>query len=407
MVRAAWRTNCITDPSRALANNVRMGGMLDLIRDAAADSTLAFREQVYRRGQQAELLRDVIALANAPAVGPRFLFLGVDDRAGGRRIPGISRRSWQSFCDALPAFLASAVEPALRFELQAVEVDDTLVGAVCLEPCEDPPYLLARRVSGALPAGGGWIRRGTRVRRMVRKHLQAIFAARFRHQQVGDVAVGFAGELPREEIELNVLPLEDLPSAAAAQKIERMLAAKRVSRSVLGRTDSRIARLVHAQVEGGDAPYRERGTRTMRIMLDRLPSEHAVHDEHYQYELRAHKLNIRLANHSDRAQADLVLTLKFPRPDGFDVSGKVCAAPGAYNPRHRLYPKVDHGPRIICVQATGLRIAKHGSIDAFVEPLRVVLREAAAGQAIRVAYSLQGPTLRAPVRGRLRILVPD
>jgi len=39
-------------------------------------------------------------------------------------------------------------------------------------------------------------------------------------------------------------------------------------------------------VEGGYAPYRERGAKTMRIMLDRLPAEHSGQDEHYQYELR-------------------------------------------------------------------------------------------------------------------------
>jgi len=384
-----------------------MGELPDLIRNAEADSTLAFRERVYRRGEQGELLRDVIALANATAVGPRYLVIGADDNSDGRRFPGISRRSWQSFCDALPDFLGRAVEPALNFRLEAVEIDGALLGVVCFDGCEDPPYLLARRVSTTMPAGGGWIRRGPRTRRLVRRDFQKIFTARFRREEIGDVAVGFPGELPREEIELSVLPLEALPSQAAAHKIERMLAARRVSRSVLGRTDSRIARLVHAQVEGGAMPYRDRGTKTMRIMLDRLPSEHAAADDHYRFEQRAHKLNLKLANLGDRPQTDLVLTLKFPRPEGFDVASRVSPAPGAYNPRHRLYPKVDHGPRVIAVQVSGLRIAKRGCIDAFIEPLRVILRESLAGQAIRVAYSLRGPTLPRPVRGCLKILATN
>jgi hypothetical protein len=143
----------------------------------------------------------------------------------------------------------------------------------------------------------------------------------------------------------------------------------------------------------------------MRVMLGRLPSEHAAADEHYRFEQRAHKLNLQLANLGDRPQTDLVLTLKFPRPDGFDVASRVAMAQGAYNPRHRLYPKVDHGPRVITVQACGLRIAKRGSIDAFIEPLRVILREGLEGQSIRVAYSLRGPALPRPVRGSLEILV--
>ena len=112
-----------------------------------------------------------------------------------------------------------------------------------------------------------------------------------------------------------------------------------------------------------------------------------------------------LASRDDKAHTDLTLTLKFPRVAGFDVVPCLCAAPGAWNPRHRLYPKVDHGPRTIAVQASGLRLPRRGTLDAFIEPLRVIVREAAAGCVIRVVYSLQGATLARPLRGRLKILV--
>ena len=75
-----------------------MRALTDLIRHEPADSSLAFRESIYRRGDQHEMLRDVIALANAGVVGRRFLFVGVDDRHAQRRFPGISERSWKSFC---------------------------------------------------------------------------------------------------------------------------------------------------------------------------------------------------------------------------------------------------------------------------------------------------------------------
>ena len=85
-----------------------MRELLELIRNAASDSCVAFRDRVYRRGDQGELLRDVVALANADVVGRRFLFMGVADRERGRSFPGISARSWKSFSEALPDFLARA-----------------------------------------------------------------------------------------------------------------------------------------------------------------------------------------------------------------------------------------------------------------------------------------------------------
>ncbi len=380
----------------------------DLIRDEPADSWLGFRAGVYRRGDQAEMLRDVVALANATAVGRRYLFLGVDDRPGReRRFPGISERSWKSFCTALPPFLERAVEPGIPVSLQAADIDGALVGIVCLDPCDDPPYLLARRVSDTLPAGGGWIRSGTKQRRLLRKHLQKIFESRYRRHEIGEIEVGFPGGLPREELVLPVMPLESLPSADAARKINRMLEAKRVSKSVLGRSDSRIARLVHAQVAESVEPYRERGTKTLRVLLRKIPGENSAADDFYQYETRAHRLNVVLNNLSARPQKDLTLTLKFPRIDGVGVADRVYFAPDKPAGKSGPYPKVDVGPRTIAVRARGLSIPVGGSIEAFFEPLRVLLRETVAGQTIRVAYSLQGPTLGREVRGRLKILAVE
>ena len=385
-----------------------MRALLELLQNEDTDSSLAFRERVYRRGDQSEMLRDLISLANAAVVGRRFLFLGVDDKPGrDRRFPGISERSWKSFCSVLPDYLGRTVEPRISLTLTAVEVAGVLIGAVCLEPCEDPPYLLARRISATMPAGGGWARRGIKQRRLVRNDLQRIFEARFRRQEIGDVVVGFPGELPREELLLPVLPLDALPSAQAAHKINRMLEAKRVSRSVLGRTDTRIVRLVHAQVSGGTAPYRQQNTKTMRAILSSLPAEHAADDAHYEYELRTHRLNLLLNNLGDKPQNDLTLTLKIPRVDGVGIADRVYPAPGEAGPKVGMYPKVDVGPRTIAVQVTGLKIPGRGSVEAFFEPLRLILREAAAKQTIRIAYTLQGPTLRRPVQGRLKILATD
>ena len=54
-----------------------MRNLQSLIEFENADSALSFRERPYGKGEQAELLCDVIALANSATTGPRFLCLGV------------------------------------------------------------------------------------------------------------------------------------------------------------------------------------------------------------------------------------------------------------------------------------------------------------------------------------------
>jgi hypothetical protein len=383
-----------------------MGALIDLARDAPADSSVAFRQRIYRRGDQGELIRDVVALANAPVVGRRFLFLGIDDEARPRKFPGVTARSWRSFCEALPEFLARTVEPPLTVRFETLQVGEALIGAVCLDACEDPPYLLARRINAHLPAGGGWIRRKAGIRRLQRRDFERIFARRLRQPDAGQVRLGFPGEPPREELELAVLPLDELPSQREAEKFQRILKARQVSRAVLGRSDSRIARLVHTQVVGSAMPYQERGTGTMQVLLDKVPVEEAEADDYYRHEVRAHRVNIQLQNLSDQVQSDLLLTLKIPRVEGFEVARRLYAEPGSrIRPKQEHYPRLDVGPRTISIEAGPIRIPRRSSVEAFLEPLRLLLREDVEDDILRVGYVLRGPTLGQAIQGRLKIYV--
>jgi len=139
-------------------------------------------------------------------------------------------------------------------------------------------------------------------------------------------------------------------------------------------------------------------------MLRQIPQEHESADEHYRLETRTHKLNLVVSNLTDLALSNVVLVLKIPRVEGVGVVERVHAAPGeqASPPEH--YPLVDSGPQVITVQAGGISVPKRATVDAFREPLRLYLREPAAGKTIPVMYSLHGRGLSAPIRGTLRIL---
>lgn len=384
-----------------------MSRLQDLIRFENASSAVSFRECAYGKSEQPELLRDVIALANAPATGPRFLFLGVSDRSGpDRTFPGVSARVWNRIKEVAPILLARAIEPPLRISVRDVMIGDALIGAICLDDCDDPPYLLRRRVSSSMPPGSGWIRRGTKQLPLLRNDLQQIFEAKSRVPKAPAVIrVGFPGRVLREEIILPVMPLDALPSAIAARRLVKMLEARRLSKTILGRTDTRIARLVHAQVSNDGDAYQSRGTTTLRQILRQNSQEHELADEHYQFETRTHMLNLRISNLTDLTLSNIVLVLKIPRLEGAGVAEKIHAAPGEKTAQREGYPLVDSGPRTITVQADGISIPTRATVDAFREPLRLWLRQPAAGKTIPLTYSLHGRGLSEPVHGTVRIYV--
>src|SRR6195256_915396 len=384
-----------------------MRNLQALIELENADSALSFRECPYGKGEQAELLCDVIALANAATTGPRFLCLGVSDKADFERtFPGVSRRVWNWTKEVLPRLLEQAIEPQLTVSMEEVTVGEALVGVICLDACNDQPYLFSRRVSSLIPPGSGWIRRDTKQRPLLRKDLQRIFAAKFRTSEAStDIRVGFPGRVPREEITLRVLSLDALPSVLAAGRLVKMQDARRLSKAVLGRTDTRIARLVHAQVSNDTQAYQSHGTTSLKKMVRQIPHKYESADELYRFETRTHKLNLLVSNLTDLALSNVVLVLKIPRVEGVGVVERVHAAPGeqASPPEH--YPLVDSGPQVITVQAGGLSVPKRATVDAFHEPLRLCLREPAAGKTIPVMYSLHGHGLSAPIHGTLRMYV--
>jgi hypothetical protein len=140
-------------------------------------------------------------------------------------------------------------------------------------------------------------------------------------------------------------------------------------------------------------------------MLCQIPREQASADEHYQFEIRTHKLNLLVGNLTDAALSDVVLVLKIPRVEGVGVVERIRAAPGVQAVLQQRYPLVEAGPQAVTVQADGIYVPKGATVDAFREPLRLYLREPVVGKTIPVSYSLNGRGMTSAIRGTLKIVV--
>jgi len=104
---------------------------------------------------------------------------------------------------------------------------------------------------------------------------------------------------------------------------------------------------------------------------------------------------------------DGTIVLDFPRMDGIVVVDHLCPPPGRKALGHNTYPAVDAGSRTVRVQAKLGAIPPGSKGMAFLEPLRVCVREQAAGKVVPISYTLYGRSLRAPMSGALRIQVED
>jgi hypothetical protein len=382
-----------------------MASFDQLIRFEVANSAVAFRKRVYGIDDRHELLRDLLGLANAAVKGPRFVFLGVDDTVGGdREIVGVP----DAYAAGLQALYREVVEeyvdPPFVLRIEETEIDDVRVVVIVLAECEDPPYMLKKNVSNAMRMGNGWIRQGTRYRRLVRDDLQHMFEQKLLSQTAGaEVRVGFAGQVLETVLHLPIMRLGQKPSEAAGKKIRKLIEAKQLSQEVLGNDSTRIQRLVHAQLFGQSELYQAHGESTLIQRLDKTTEDFEAADYHYEYETRAHKLNLMLENVGGVEFERGTLVLDFPCMEGVEVADRIWPAPDGNHPGAEGYPLVDVGLRTMRVQTSVGPIPPGSKSMSFRQPLRLCLREPGVGTTIPVSYSLHGKSLRAPVCGTLRI----
>jgi hypothetical protein len=379
----------------------------DLVQFENANSGLAFRERVHGSNERAELLRDLIGLANASVQGPRFLVLGVSDVVGGKRtISGMSAETWNKWRAKLSSLIGGMVEPPLDVAARTLEINGKVVGVLSLAACADQPYLTSGRAGIDLPPGAGWLRRGTQLYPLLRQDLQRMFEAKLaRAVPVVDLKIGFAGKEPRTAIALPVLRLERLPSAVAAKKLRKILEAKQDAASV-GRTQTRLMRLVHAQVFGVERPYESHSDDSLRMQIDKSKEDYRTADEHYAFEVRAHRLDIVVYNPGSVALDNATIRITLPRVDGTGVAERLYAPADAQAPTSG-YPRVKTSGRTISIEAEVGSLPAGSTVSVFEHAPRFWVRSAAADKAIPIDVVLQARELRDPVRETLTVRIVD
>lgn len=373
----------------------------EMIRHENAHSGLVFRDRAWSKGEHSPLLIDLIGLANASCAGPRYLVFGVDAESRQRGVTGVSREDIEELRSLLPRVAARLIEPPLKLELHEADFDGKRIAIVTVNGCNDPPYLLAQDLSQSMHAGRGWIRRGAESHSLLRSDLQRMFERSGpASERVAELAIGFPGKILSEETSLPALPLDEMPSKIAADRLQRMLEGNAQARAVLGQTETQFSRLLHAQVYGADQAFEKHTDDSLVGQLERVGEQYAVQDAHYEFEQRTHKLQLQISNNGEFDIERCSLTLSVVRLPGVGVADRLYA-----ESEDRHYPLVDVAKQRFVIQAELSRLAAGSTRAVFRQPPRLWLREAAVGKTALIDYRLHCRELARPLAGSLRIHV--
>jgi hypothetical protein len=386
-----------------------MNRLVRIVRSATPSTDVQFRKRAYGKNGVQSFLHDVLAMANASIEGPRYIIIGVEpDAKGKKRVYPIDRDDF-SGKPAYQSLASDHIEPPIRIRYQPITIDGKRVGIFEIGDCQDRPYMMRVDYSETLRRGDAYVRVNDSAVKMGRRQLQALFEKKFQDSvSVSAIEIGFPGEIIHKDRKVAICSLAKLPSAIASAKLRELIEAKRRAH---GSADSTlVGRLTHARLFGSDSPYEDRSTEEIVAEMDQIERRYRDHDNHFLFEEHASRVQLVVVNQSEESIHDASLSLVMPNHNAFHVASHLPKTPQndrfvERTPSEQAdYPAVSLRDDSIHVSVKLGDIPPGEPIDVFVTPLRICVGSELKGRRIGIQYSLFAQNLRATTKGKLRLL---
>jgi hypothetical protein len=385
-----------------------MNHLVKIASTATPNSGVQFRSHAYGNDGLRAFLRDVLALANASVEGSRYIVVGVDfDARGRKRKHEVPEEDFAG----KPSYQALAneyIEPPVRLRYKPVSFDGTRVGVFEIGDCQDRPYMMRVDFDEALRRGDAYKRVNDAALKMGRRQLMELFERKFRDSvSAGDIEIGFPGEIIHKEITIATCDLSQMPSALALQKLEEMLRIRSMSRR--SGSTTMVARLTHARLYGTEDPYEHRSPEEIIAELSEIRGKYRHQDSNFLFQERAQPLQLVAYNQGEDPLIDASLSLALPNHGSFYVAD---ALPRRFvNERFvdrtpdeiAKYPAVTLKDNAVQVSCSIGDIPAGEPVDVFGTPLRMCIGADLSGRRFGIRYALYAQNLRAPARGQLKI----
>ncbi|MDH3265535.1 MAG: ATP-binding protein [Gammaproteobacteria bacterium] len=386
-----------------------MNRLARIVRSATPSTAMQFRKHAYGKEGVETFLRDVLAMANSAVEGSRYIVTGVEfDAKGRKRIYAVDQADFSG----KPAYQALAndhIEPPLRIRYQPATIEGERVGIIEIGDCQDRPYMMRVDFSETLRRGDAYIRNNDSTIKMGRRQLQSLFEKKFRDSvSAANIEIGFPGNIIHKDKKIRTINCDKLPSAIASAKLHELIEAKSQVRASAANT--LVARLTHARLFGSDSPYEERSTEEIMAEMREIEQRYVDHDNHFLFEERATPIQLVVYNQGTEDIRDAALSLVMPNHNAFHVATQLPKIKRDNRFIDRTpseqsdYPAVNLRDNSVHVAMKVGDIIPGEPVEVFRAPLRISVADELKGRRIGIRYSLFAQNLRAPTKGKLRLI---
>jgi hypothetical protein len=171
-----------------------------------------------------------------------------------------------------------------------------------------------------------------------------------------------------------------------------------------------MARLTHARLFGADDPYVDRSPEDLMKEMQQLRVKYRNHDNHFLFESHAERLQLVVYNQGEEPIIDASLSIVMPNHNEFYVADKLPKLPRKEGFADRTPDEIASYPSVTLKDDSVHVTVKVGDIpvgelqEVFISPLRLCIGKELGGKRFGLRYSLHGQNLRAPAKGKLRLL---
>lgn len=294
------------------------------------NSGIDFKAIQYERNRYTELLKDIIAMANADIEGERLIVTGVKHKPdGSREIFPIEN---EKFIDSATyqQVMQENIEPDLKIQYDPYQYNGQLVGLLKVRECYDQPYML-KKDFGKLKKGDCFIRKGTHQLKVSRADLDRIYTQKDKKYNFDDsIDIGFSDTNYKKEITISPIRNIELPSQRAAKKIRNLIKKKteeKASPTTHANLLSEQLKLAALRPLLGPTPYEDRSIDTLEQDLSQVEETYQDDDKYEFFELHSFHLNFDILNSAEEYIQDASVIIKIVNDESFIISDRILEKP--------------------------------------------------------------------------------
>lgn len=410
-----------------------MDKLTDMILNESENRRLDFKREKYHKGNYVSLLKDIIAFANVPLEGSKYIVIGVkEDPEGNKVFHEVDNIEDQANLENL---IHENIEPLIDFEYYQKIVRGNKLAIIEIKEQNDFPYMMKKDYKN-LKHGEMYIRKGTRQTLVYREDLDSILDYKTKNIFAQNIKIGLNHNL-NDEVKKDYTTLSssnELPSVKYKEELKQLLdeltehtkaGKEEVGSQTAFGVLANLGSILQGQrvtdegiIIGSDqfgVPIRK-NEKQLRDLIARSSEIYAEEDGHYIYNNMAIPLELYIYNEAEKYLEDVTISLEIPSDKIYIFKEKaekpVTSSPynlTKYPEVNRLideYPEIEESEGYYTIREYWGNIEHKKLTAVFSEAPRFFLKNTDAKNIdVEIEFLIRAKNLPDPIQGSLNMKI--